>query len=279
MFEDLVWSALAPSLLVALLVVLARAVRSTRRINPWADTTWITASEETGPMGTELIGRYLRRVRSHRLDGAVVGFSLALMRGLSEHHSVSIGIGTGSPLADLLLGGFVGLLVGSVLAETWRIKPRGRVREAEIAPRSPDAQAASLRVEVALLTATTVALGLAARETRPLVLAVTSVVLFGTHWLVLRAIAQRGRPVLPADLRDADDAIRRFASRRLSIETLATALLLAGWQLASVRSFLPDLLRDGLIVASAVAAVVLIHRSRPWPPKRLQAIRPPSLVT
>jgi hypothetical protein len=278
LFYDVLVPALVPSAALGALLVFARAVRATRRVDSLPDAVWLTASSDPGPLASELLGRYLRRVRSHRFNGAVLGTGLALFRGLSHDRNISIGASGRSPLGDLLFGGLAGLLIGSVLAETWRIKPEGTVRSAEIAPRSPDLGATSLRGAVALLTVATLGLGLASRQSRPLALALTSLSLLVTHWFVLRAITGRGRPALPPDLRQADDAIRRFASRRLSIEALATALLLAGWQLASVRPFVPDRLNDWLILASFVGTIVLLHRSRPWPPRRHVA-RPPSLVT
>jgi hypothetical protein len=95
------------------------------------------------------------------------------------------------------------------------------------------------------------------------------VLLLLTHRLVLRAVAVRGRPVLPDDLRVADDAIRAFASRRVSLEALATAVLLAGWQVGVRQPPIPGLLWMALIVGAVLVTVVLIFRSRPRPPRRL----------
>lgn len=120
---------------------------------------------------------------------------------------------------------------------------------------------------------------MASRQLRPVVLAVTGLVLLGAHLVVRRAIAERGRPALPADLQPADDAIRRFASRRLGIETLAAAVLLAGWQVASVQPPLPDPLAFALALASLVGTLILLHASRPWPPRSLLRFRAAPLVS
>ncbi|MGQ0743207.1 MAG: hypothetical protein ACT4OS_02495 [Acidimicrobiales bacterium] len=237
------------------------------KTDPSADAAWLTGKSSSSAAAVALIARYLSRVRQHRYNGAVLGGGLALLHSVTYEQNISIGIGSGSPLGDLLFGSLAGLLVGSVLAETWRIRRRRRVRQAEISVRSPEAEAKSLRVPVAVLTIFTVLLALASRRAWPTGMAAASLLLLVVHRLVLRAVAERGRPALPEDLRDADDAIRAFAGRRLGIETFATAMLLAGWQFASVDLPVPRPLGVASLVGSVVATIVLVHRSRPWPPR------------
>ena len=194
-----------------------------------------------------------------------MGAGLALARGLQTGH-VSVGVGVGSPLSDVLFGGLVGLLAGSVLAETWRVRPRASTRHAELAPRSNDPGAASLLPVVTLLTAATVALTAAAPSPRTAFMAAMSAALFLAHRLVLRAVGGRGRPALPDELRHADDAIRAYAGRRIGIESVAGAVLLLGWQVANVTPPLADSLSAALQLLAVVVTIVLVRRSRPWPP-------------
>lgn len=271
----LVLTALAlPATVLATMLTVARAVLLHRRVDPLVDAAWLTGRPYHDKAGVEVMARYLWRVRSHRINGAVVGAGIALLEGLTEHRRVSIGIGGPgwSPMGDVLFGGLGGLLVGSVLAETWRIRIGGAVRHAELEARAPDVKATSLRPVVACLTAATVALGLASGELRGFALAAASSALLVVHQLVLRAVAERGRPALPPELRLADDTIRRFASRRLTVETLAAAVLLAGWQFGGVPRPISDWIVAGISLASLVGTVVLLRRSRPWPPWRLRRV-------
>lgn len=229
-----------------------------------ADATWLTGSEHPGADVVELVARYLDRVRAHRWNGALIGGGLALLRGLLDQQ-VSVGIGSGSPLGDLLFGGLAGLLVGSVLAETWRLDLRRPARRAELIPRVPEREATALRPVVAVLTTLTVVLGVISPGIRSVLLASASMALMVTHRLVLRAVAERGRPALPVDLRRADDAVRAYAARRLGVETLAAAILVFGWQLDGVAPSALGPLTGAVTTASLVVTVLLIRRSRPWP--------------
>lgn len=258
------FGALMFGLLFVPLVLVAVAGRRSRR--PRGDeAVWLLGVPAPTPASAELIARYLHRARSHRRLGAWVGVVLALGVGLSRQREVTVGIGGGSPLGDLLFGGLAGLLAGSVLADTWRLRPGRDQRTADLTVRTVDRGSRALHPVVGVLTAATVLLALSAPTVRSVGLAVSSGVLVLTHRLVLRAVALRGRPLLPEDLRVTDDAIRSFAARRMTLEMLAAAVLLLGWQLATVRP------GSGLELVAAPAAlaltVVLLWRSRPVPPR------------
>lgn len=229
------------------------------------DATWLLGRPAPSPRSAELVRRYLHRVRTHRRLGAVTGVVLALWVGLSRQDGISIGIGSGSPLGDLLFGGLAGLLVGSVLADTWRIAPDRARRSADLAVRAVEPGARELHPVVVLLNAGTGLLALSAPTPRSTALAVASLVLALTHRLVLRSVAVRGRPLLPEDLLVTDDALRSFASRRLTAEMLAASVLLLGWQLTTVRP------GSGVELVGApialIVTVVLLWRSRPVPPR------------
>ena len=255
------------------LTALLTGIRRRRSRRPRRDeAVWLLGVPAPSPASAELVARYLHRVRSHRRLGAWTGAVLALGAGLSRDRLVTIGIGGGSPLGDLLFGGLTGLLVGSVLADTWRIRPNRERRSADLTVRTVDQGARALHPVVVGLTAATVLLAVTAPSVRSVGLALASIALVLTHRLVLRAVALRGRPLLPEDLLVTDDAVRAFAARRLTLEMLAGAVLLVGWQLATV---LPgtDLELVGAPVA-VVLTVVLLWRSRPTPPRVAVAQHP-----
>jgi hypothetical protein len=263
----------AVGLFAALLLTTALAVVAhwtTRPPRPRAaDASWLSGTAAPTPTAALLTERYLHRLRTHRRGGAQVGAVLAVALVATREGGLTLGTGRWSPLADVLLGGVLGLVVGSVLAEVWRARPGRGVRSAELRVRAVDPEAASLRPVLVALTAVTALLAAVSPSPRSAGLAATAVALALTHATVLRAVALRGRPALPDDLRAADDAVRAFASRRLSLETLAAALLVLGWQLAGTRPALP--VADGVAVLALVAALVLLWRARPYPPRRWRA--------
>ncbi len=160
-------------LLFVPLVLFALARRRSRR--PRGDeATWLLGVPAPSPASAELVARYLHRVRSHRRLGAWTGAVLTLGGGVSRESLVSVGIGLGSPLGDLLFGGLAGLLVGSVLADTWRIRPGRDRRAADLTVRTVDHGARAGHPVVVGLTAATVLLALAAPTVRSVALAVTS---------------------------------------------------------------------------------------------------------
>ena len=258
-FGLLMWVALfAPLALVAVLVRQSRQPRGD-------EAGWLLGVPAPSAASAELATRYLHRVRTHRLVGAWTGALLALWAGLSRQREVTLGIGGGSPLGDLLFGGLAGLLVGSVLADTWRLRPGRERRAADLSVRTVDRGARALHPVVVVLTAATGLLALSTPTVRSVALATAGGVLALAHQLVLRSVALRGRPLLPDDLRVTDDAIRSFAARRMTLEMLAAAVLLLGWQLTTVR---PGSTLELVVAPTAlVLTVVLLWRSRPVPPR------------
>lgn len=268
----MVFGVLMVVVLFASLVVVAMLVRLSRK--PRGDeAAWLLGVPAPTAASAELVRRYLHRVRTHRLLGGGTGAVLALWVGLSRQQEVTLGIGLGSPLGDLLFGGLAGLLVGSVLADTWRISPRRNQRAADLSVRTVDRGARALHPVVVVLTLATGLLALSAPTVRSVGLAVASGVLVLAHQLVLRSVALRGRPLLPDDLRVTDDAIRSFAARRMTLEMLAAAVLLLGWQLTTVR---PGSALELLVApATLVLTVVLLWRSRPVAPRAVVAPHTP----
>lgn len=226
-----------------------------------ADASWLSGTAAPTETTALLAERYLHRLRTHRRGGAQIGALLAVAVGASRDGGVAFW----STPGHALLGGVLGLVVGSVLAEVWRVRPvRGR-RSAELRVRTVDPEAAALRPVLVGVTAVTAVLAVSTPSERAAALALTAAVLALTHALVLRAVALRGRPALPADLRAADDSLRVFASRRLSLETLAAALLVLSGQLAGMQG-LPG--AEAVAVPAVLAALVLLWRARPYPPRR-----------
>jgi DNA-binding transcriptional regulator YhcF (GntR family) len=215
MATDLAFGALMFVLMLTPLVLVAALGRHLRQPRG-NDVVWLLGTPAPSRASAELVARYLYRVRTHRRLGAWTGAVLALGVGLSREREITIGIGGGTPLGDLLFGGLAGLLVGSVLADSWRLRPSRDRRAADLTVRTVDAGARALHPAVVVLTAVTVLLAVSEPGLRSLGLAAASGVLALTH----RAGAAGGRPARPAVAarRPAQDRRRHPRVRRATDE-------------------------------------------------------------
>lgn len=216
------------------------------------------------PEHRPLLVRFIDRSRRFRRAGALAAVLVAAAMTVAV--SAERGGGTATGPVDLRAFAAVGLggsILGSVAAETFRLRrPRGP-RIASLAVRDPDAYAdpvAGRRARGLLglsLAGGVASVVLASPAWRSLsVLGATVILLLLRRWALAR-IALRGRPVLPAHLEAADDRVRELASSvGLSRPIVTLTALLGSMQWAALAAG-PDGDQSTLHEAfSGVAAVV-----------------------
>lgn len=252
---------------VVALLGLVYARRNWMRISDISedDVRWVQGVGTNDRAVFGLIHRYLYRVRLHRFVGAAIGLVYAVVIGLMRYSTVTVGFQAVSPWADVVFCGLLGLLIGSLLAETYRVMPtliRGSDPSITSAPRLE----ATLHDPLTwLLTLLTVAIALVVRTGMSAAVAFLSllaVALYGTFLWVIRS-GRRG--LLPLDIRHADDAVRAFSAERFSAESLAAATLLFGWQLGLGLLADAGIWRGLSILIFSGAALALVVSTRPYP--------------
>ncbi len=162
-----------------------------------------------------LVGRFIDRSQRFRRAGAIV--ALVLMASYLIASDSADGNGVNLDFLVFASIGLAGSIGGSILAEGFRVRRHGP-RTASLDVRDPGAyrdQAADQRERVILVLA---ALGLVGAMVtgehphRVIALGAVVVVLAGVRRWVMRRIALRPRPAVPADVAAADDEVRRLAS-------------------------------------------------------------------
>lgn len=260
-------------LTILLVVVLAVTAVATTLSVPARDrdVAWLAGAPV--PVESEagqVFRRYLERHRGYRLAGAWFGVALAIVVGLAWDGQVHAGIGAGSPFGDLLFCGVAGIVVGSLLAETYRLSlPRDAPASASLDARpalGAGAQVAGARAltGVALLVGT---LTLAVGGFTPLAVAVSGSVVVLLAELSRRAIDDRRRPALSAAAREVDARIRRYAAGAVAHLELSAGALTLGWTVAKAFGDRGPAIGTLLVLALLVVAVVALHRARPRPPR------------
>jgi len=215
--------------------------------------------------------RYLTRHRQHRLAGGLIGVSFAAIIGVRWFGSITIGVGQGSPLADLLFCGVSGVIAGTLSAESFRLATATNAkRAASLAPRQ--APAGSKRVTTSRAIAViAVGVGAVAAITNhgrlALVTSLILVVPLVVAELVMMVIADRSRPTMSDRARHLDARLRTFAGSSLSYLHLATASLMLGWTLSKIDALSGPLAfaRFCVVIGCLVATVVMLHRAAPGP--------------
>lgn len=214
---------------------------------------------------------YLRRHRLHRVVGGLFGVALALVIGIRWYGQGGFALGTTSPLADVLFCGIAGVVVGSLSAETYRLRiPRGAPVAASLAerPRLPLRRhawtARGLLAGSALLSLVG---ALAWGSWSGLVATACGAVVMGVAEATQSAIASRRRPVLSERAQLLDGRLRGFAAASVTRLVLSISALVAIWAFGA----LPDAgpwLAVGVAgwLAGLVVAVVQLHRAAPRPP-------------
>jgi hypothetical protein len=238
------------------------------------DIAWLAATTHTSPAEDAVYRRYLERHRRHRLAGGLAGACFAVVVGIRYYGSVSIGIGQGNPLADVLFCGLAGVLVGALSAESFRLsEPPATTVAASLGDRGIRVDPRLVHAARALAVAAVIVGALVAASgngVEALAVAVVGLGVAGIAEATRRAIADRRRPLLSETARTVDVAIRSFAARSVALLQLAAAVLVAGW-VASKTPFgdaAPlQLLQFGVVTGCLVATIVLLHRAAPRPPR------------
>lgn len=266
-------------LVFALVVLIALAVR--RSVPTATDVAWLAGpnfSQADSPLNDDAVAvcrRYLTRHRRHRLAGGLIGVVFAAIIGVRWFGAITIGLGQGSPLADLLFCGVAGVIVGTLSAESFRLTAApNATRAASLAPRR--APAGGRRVAISrVIVVAAVAVGVVAALTNHGWLAfVTSLILIvplAVAELVLAVIAGRSRPVMTDRARHLDTRLRTFARSSLSYLHLATAWLMLGWAVAKIDAlsgFL-EFVRFCVLCGCLIVALVMLHRAAPRASNRI----------
>jgi hypothetical protein len=270
------------ALLLAVVVAIFVITLALRQSEPTpADVAWLAGpglSRAGGGLNddaADVCERYLTRHRRHRLIGGLSGILFAAIIGVRWFGSVTIGMGQGSPLADLLFCGVSGVIVGTLSAESFRLTSATNTqRAASLGPRRPLAGGGRITGS-RIIAVAAIAAGIAAALTDHGNLAlVTSMILLvplGLAELVIVIIAGRSRPAMTDRARYLDERLRAFAGASLSHLHLATSSLMLGWTLSKVDALsgLLAFARFFVVIGCLVIAVVMLRRAAPRPSGRL----------
>ena len=233
------------------------------------DVLWLAGRPVT-QQEADVLTRYLRRHRVHRVVGGLTGVAFALVVSL---RTGGPGLVVGDdPFADLLFCGVAGVVVGALSAESYRLRlPRSVPATASLAPRP----ALPLRREVVVSWAL-VAVGLAAAvpglvDGNLLGLRAAA---FGTAVLAAgaatrSAIAHRRRPVLSERALELDGRMRGFASAsvaRLQVSMGTMVVVWSIWAIPDLSGTLPGLLAALASLGGLVVAIRYLRRAAPRPP-------------
>lgn len=261
-------------LLVSLMLVVAAGSYLTigTRVTD-RDIAWLSSNPHTPPDKAAVYGHYLQRQRRHRLAGGLAGAFFAVLVGIRYYGSVSIGIGQGNPLADVLFCGLAGVLGGALSAESFRLsEPPSTTVAASLADRGIHVDSRLGHVAHALAAAAVLFGAVVAATSNgfdALAVAVAGLGVAGVAEATRRAIANRRRPVLSEAARGVDVTIRSFAARSVAMLQLAAAVLVTGW----VASKAPNddaatlqVLQFVIVISCLFATIVMLHRAAPRPP-------------
>jgi hypothetical protein len=228
------------------------------------DIAWLAGSGVVPDAEAEVVRRYLARHRRHRTAGGLVGVVATAVAAFRYQGSVSF--------SALLFGGIAGVLVGALVAESYRLGPRaGATTVASLEPRDPAPLPGVVWTARGLLLAAALgatAISLQVRDTATLLLVAGGVLVAGLAEATRARIVGRRRPVLSFRARELDARIRAFAGRSVANLQLAAALLVLTGVVASapLPGGVPTVLRALAWVSGFVAAWVYTHRAAPRPP-------------
>jgi hypothetical protein len=260
--------------LILLLLVAAPVVALVRTRVTAHGLAWIAGGATPAPDEAAVYTRYLRRHRVHRLAGGLFGVAFAVVVSIRLYGSVLMGIGQNGPLGDVLFCGLVGVLIGALSAESFRLsEPRTSRAAASLAPRGIPSQARLVTVARAMAVGSLL-LGAVVAATgngwTSLAVAVGGLAVLAVAEATRAAIAGRRRPVLSDRAHVVDAAIRRYAAGSVAHLELAAAVLVASWTLSKVPGLEGSLLgvvRMLVVITALVATVVLLRRAAPRPPR------------
>jgi len=238
------------------------------------DVAWLAGTSDSSSAEADVYSRYLQRHRVHRLVGGVLGTLFAIVVGTRWYGSVSFGVGTHSPLGDVLFCGLSGVLVGAFSAETFRLsEPPSATVSASLTQHAGAARPQLIRAARVISLGALVGSALVAATGNglaPLCIAIGGLVVALVAEATQSAITGRRRPVLSDEAQVVDLRMRSFASTSIARLQLAVAVLTATWALSQVP--LDDgplvLVQTLAVVAGFVITVVLLHRASPRPPRK-----------
>lgn len=241
------------------------------------DVAWMAGLADSPPSEADVYSQYLARHRRHRYVGGLFGALFAITVGIRWYGSISIGIGDGSPLADILFCTLTGVLVGALSAESFRLnEPNSTTIAASLVEREGAARPDLVRHARLLSVATLVVAAVVAVTGHGIAsiwIAGTSLLLAVVAEATRAAIAGRRRPVLSERAQRVDLRIRSFAATSVALLQLAAAVLAAGWVVSKaggVSNDAVEILRFVVVIGCLVLTVVLLRRAAPRPPRRWQ---------
>ncbi len=242
------------------------------------DVAWMSAVRQVPPAEHTVYQRYLERHRRHRLAGGLFGVVLAVTIGVRWFGAVSIGIGEGSPLADVLFCGLAGTLLGALAAERFRLSEPASARLAASLSEREDVSRPDLRWATRGITLGALGVGLlvalSGNGLVPLLIGLGGLVALGVAEATQTAISSRRRPVLSDSAKTVDCRIRSFAGRSAALLQLAASVLVAGWTIAKVPGLEEGWLsfvRFVLVIGSLAGTVALLRQAAPRPPRKWRA--------
>ena len=240
------------------------------------DVAWIAGTSDSSSAEADVYSRYLQRHRVHRLAGGLLGILFAIIVGTRWYSgSVSFGIGTNSPLADVLFCGLSGVLVGAFSAETFRLsEPPSATISASLTEHAGVARPQLIRVARVIILGALVGSALIAATGNgltPLWIAIGGLLVALVAEATQSAITGRRRPVLSDEAQVVDLRIRSFASTSIARLQLSAAVLTATWVVSQVprADDVPLTPVQALaVIAGFFITVVLLHRASPRPPRK-----------
>jgi len=260
--------------LVAMLVVFGVAAVFCRAAVSPRDVSWLAGTATCSSDECFVYERYLVRHRRHRAAGGLFGVAFAVVIGIRYFGSVNVGIGRGSPLADVLFCGVAGVQIGSLSAETFRLGPSATpIAAASLTPhgeyRSPRLKWVPRGLTLAALMIGAVN-ALVDHELTPLAIALGGLVFTALAEATQAAIGGRRRPVLSEAARDVDARLRSFAGASMALLQIAAAVIVAGWTVSKLPQ--PDggflaAVRFLAVIGCLVVAVAELRRAAPRPPR------------
>ena len=242
------------------------------------DVAWLSAVPQVLPAEQTVYARYLERHRRHRLAGGLFGVVFAVTIGVRWFGALSIGIGEGSPLADVLFCGLAGILLGALAAERFRLSEPTSPKLAASLSEREDVSRPDLRWTARGITLGALGVGLLVSLTGnglvPMMIGVGGLVALVVAEATQTAISSRRRPVLSDSAKTVDLRIRSFAGRSAAWLQLAASVLVAGWTIAKVPGLEEGWLsfvRFVLVIGSLAGTVALLRKAAPRPPRKWQA--------
>lgn len=236
------------------------------------DVAWLAGANMVPDDEADVYRRYLGRHRLHRVAGGAFGALFAIVFGVRWDGSFSIGIGQSNPLGNILFCALAGILIGALSAETFRLNepPRTSV-SASLAPRDEFVRPEHVRHARGLSLFTMVLaliILLAGGGYASAGIAVGGLLIAAVAERARAAINNRQRPLLSDRAQNVDNNIRSFAASSITLLQLSAATLTLGWAIAKDTNGFLGSLRFVIIIGCLVAAVRLLYKARPRPPRK-----------